>query len=115
MTTVLGRPRRAVARGRDACIRERPRVNWVTNPSAYKPTETFAVPEPRIELTSVNPQLEGEVWSSDTILRIGRLNTLEVFLDDPSISRRHAEILATDDGWVIHDLGSMNGTYLNST
>ncbi len=52
-------------------------------------------------------------WSSATQLRIGRLPDLEIVIDDVSISRRHAEFILGDEGWVLHDLGSMNGTYLN--
>ena len=34
-------------------------------------------------------------------------------LNDSSISRRHAEVVGTSDGWIVRDLGSMNGTMLN--
>jgi putative nucleotidyltransferase with HDIG domain len=56
-----------------------------------------------------------ETWSSQSLLRIGRLESLEVFLDDTSVSRRHAEIRATAHGWRLRDTGSTNGTYLNGT
>jgi HD-GYP domain-containing protein (c-di-GMP phosphodiesterase class II)/pSer/pThr/pTyr-binding forkhead associated (FHA) protein len=67
----------------------------------------------RIRLRGIGPQIEGKFWESDTQLRIGRLENLEVVLSDPSISRRHAEIVATEQGWVLRDLGSTNGTFLN--
>jgi HD-GYP domain-containing protein (c-di-GMP phosphodiesterase class II) len=52
-------------------------------------------------------------WSTTTHLRIGRLPDLEVMIDDASISRRHAELMLAEDGWVLRDFGSMNGTHLN--
>lgn len=44
---------------------------------------------------------------------IGRLPECEVFLDDVTVSRRHAEILREDDRFTIRDLGSLNGTFVN--
>src|SRR5256885_14449307 len=34
-------------------------------------------------------------------------------LSDNTVSRRHAELTPGDDGWVLRDLGSSNGTYIN--
>src|SRR6202022_429959 len=68
-----------------------------------------------IRLRGITGDMEGKTWDSDTILRAGRLATLEIVLDDSSVSRRHAEVRATDKGWRVRDLGSTNGTYLNGT
>jgi len=34
-------------------------------------------------------------------------------LSDNTVSRRHCELLPQDGGWIVQDLGSSNGTYLN--
>jgi putative nucleotidyltransferase with HDIG domain len=69
----------------------------------------------RIRLRGINGDVEGQFWESATLLRAGRLATLEIVLDDSSVSRRHAEIRATNGGWRVRDLGSTNGTFLNGT
>jgi hypothetical protein len=46
-------------------------------------------------------------------LVLGRSRACTIVLADETVSRRHAE-LALDDGcWVIRDLGSSNGTWVN--
>jgi pSer/pThr/pTyr-binding forkhead associated (FHA) protein len=67
-----------------------------------------------IRLRGVSALIQGKTWESEDLLQIGRLDDLEVVLDVPSISRCHAEVALTDQGWVVRDLGSTNGTFLNS-
>jgi hypothetical protein len=43
----------------------------------------------------------------------GRHPDSDIFLDDVTVSRRHAEFIRTGDGFVVADVGSLNGTYLN--
>lgn len=44
---------------------------------------------------------------------VGRHHGSDVVIDDPSISRRHAEITYSGDGYAVSDLGSKNGTFVN--
>ena len=43
----------------------------------------------------------------------GRHQDSDIFLDDISVSRRHATFTRTPDGIVLTDRGSLNGTYVN--
>ena len=43
----------------------------------------------------------------------GRHPKSDLFLDDITVSRRHAEFVRGDQGFVLRDAGSLNGTYLN--
>ena len=44
---------------------------------------------------------------------IGRSPDCEIFLDDVTVSRKHAVLARNSDGLHIEDLGSLNGTFLN--
>jgi hypothetical protein len=44
---------------------------------------------------------------------VGRSPDCDIFLDDVTVSRRHAVLLRRDGGFFIEDQGSLNGTYLN--
>jgi hypothetical protein len=44
---------------------------------------------------------------------IGRSPDCGIFLDDVTVSRRHAVLLRRDTGFYIEDQGSLNGTFLN--
>jgi hypothetical protein len=44
---------------------------------------------------------------------IGRSRDCDIVLGDHNVSRRHAEVRPTDEGWAVIDLGSTNGVLLN--
>jgi len=43
----------------------------------------------------------------------GRHPESDIFLDDVTVSRRHAEVRRRDGSFYVRDLGSLNGTYVN--
>ncbi len=45
---------------------------------------------------------------------VGRDTDSAVFLDDVTVSRKHAVIERHDDEWFVVDRGSLNGTYVNA-
>ena len=44
---------------------------------------------------------------------LGRHPNCDVVLDSPAVSRRHALIVRSKKGWLLQDLGSRNGTFVN--
>jgi len=54
----------------------------------------------------------GRVALADGEYVLGRDPDLELFIDSPSVSRRHARIIVTGDEATIEDLDSKNGTFV---
>ena len=56
----------------------------------------------------------GSRFALDTdVVRAGRHPESDIFLDDITVSRRHVEIQRDGEAYVVRDVGSLNGTYLN--
>jgi pSer/pThr/pTyr-binding forkhead associated (FHA) protein len=49
----------------------------------------------------------------EPLITAGRHPESDIFLDDITVSRRHAEFRQTTEGYDLTDVGSLNGTYLN--
>ena len=48
-------------------------------------------------------------------MTIGRSRECDIVIDDPNVSRRHAEVRKTIEGWMVVDLGSTNGVKVNGS
>ncbi len=58
--------------------------------------------------------LAGEVFSAvGERTTIGRSPDCDVFLDDVTVSRRHAILVHSESRFLLQDQGSLNGTFLN--
>ena len=56
----------------------------------------------------------GSRYLLDTDLStVGRHPESDIFLDDITVSRRHVEFRRQDGSFRVHDVGSLNGTYVN--
>ncbi len=47
------------------------------------------------------------------VTTVGRHPESDIFLDDITVSRRHAELRRKDERFVVRDVGALNGTYVN--
>jgi len=56
----------------------------------------------------------GETFTpQDERTSIGRSPDCGIFLDDVTVSRKHAVLVQQDGRWLVEDQGSLNGTFVN--
>ncbi len=73
-----------------------------------------ALPEGSAMLIVLSGPARGARFLLNTSLTtIGRAPENDIFLDDVTVSRKHAEISKGNNGYQVKDLGSLNGTYVN--
>ncbi len=56
---------------------------------------------------------KGQIIAVVDKIEIGRALECDLSILEPALSRKHAELELMDDGLVLRDLGSVNGTYVN--
>ncbi|WP_326826688.1 FHA domain-containing protein [Streptosporangium sp. NBC_01639] len=83
---------------------------------AAKPAKPAAKPkkgEPR-QMVVIGGPLQGTtITLSETPITIGRANDATLVVSDDYASSRHARLFPQDGQWIVEDLGSTNGTYLD--
>jgi pSer/pThr/pTyr-binding forkhead associated (FHA) protein len=57
--------------------------------------------------------LNGHRWKIRTTITVGRDADCDIMIPNRQVSRRHARIFSSDDGVLLEDLASKNGTHLN--
>jgi hypothetical protein len=55
----------------------------------------------------------GETFHPEGETTIGRSPDCGIFLDDVTVSRKHAVLVERDGGFFVEDQGSLNGTFVN--
>ncbi len=66
------------------------------------------------KLQSTSGEQSVEIATGQTIV-VGRAVTTDLPVYDPTVSRRHAELIHANDGVTVRDLGSSNGTFVNGS
>ena len=59
------------------------------------------------------PNAGSKYTLDSSVTTAGRHPESDIFLDDITVSRRHAEFRRSKKGYTVADVGSLNGTYLN--
>ena len=93
---------------------------------SFSPTEIEeetgeAAPVPQSELepgqallvVQRGPNAGSKFLVDKDVTTAGRHPESDIFLDDVTVSRRHAEFRRKNERFFVHDVGSLNGTYVN--
>ena len=82
-------------------------------PAPSRPPSRRAKKAPKKAAVVEGGNLKGKSFDLGNELVVGRAEKCHVVLDDTYVSQMHARIFAKDDSYMLEDLGSTNGTYLN--
>jgi Protein of unknown function (DUF3662)/FHA domain len=74
--------------------------------------EPLREPDPRRGTARLRVGGRTELLGSNGAV-VGRSRDADVVVDDPNVSRRHAEVRPSGGSWIVRDLGSTNGVKVN--
>ncbi len=77
------------------------------------PRSTRSLPAARCWSCSAARRAGSRFLLDTDVVAAGRHPDSEIFLDDVTVSRRHAEFRRGPGGFAVADVGSLNGTYVN--
>jgi hypothetical protein len=80
--------------------------------TAAEALDDFGVQGPTLVVRSGGGRA-GEMFHPEGETTIGRSPDCGIFLDDVTVSRKHAVLVERDGGFFIEDQGSLNGTFVN--
>jgi pSer/pThr/pTyr-binding forkhead associated (FHA) protein len=84
-----------------------------------EPGDEFPFPHDELEsgqgllLVKRGPNAGSTFLMEKDLTTCGRSTESDVFLDDVTVSRKHAEFQRRDGAFFVKDVGSLNGTYVN--
>jgi len=105
----------------DDCLEElgQPTTSFspVTAPSKESPEVSSSSQEQRAYCLLVikGPHVSERFYLDSDRMSIGRDPRAELFLNDRTVSREHAVITRLDGSFLLRDVDSLNGTYVNGT
>ena len=68
---------------------------------------------PRYALRGVSGEAFGRTYAIHGVTSVGRAPECDLRLDEAGMSRMHARLLPTEDGLLLEDIGSTNGSFIN--
>jgi len=92
---------------------ERPTSSEVRLSASDQATVDALRPGTALLLSLRGPNSGARFLLDDAEVSVGRHTSSDIFLDDVTVSRRHAVFRRTGNGYAVTDIGSLNGTYVN--
>jgi len=114
-TDLFGNAASSVASRRQARKQQRQSHPRVTQPSKPPRPQRNRTPRsaPQQLLVTAGALAGTSLGLTDQQITIGRANDATLVLNDDYASTRHARLFPQDGQWIVEDLGSTNGTYLD--
>ena len=106
-TDLLGGPASATRRGRAR------QAQNLRPPRQTRPPQRAGRGSPRFLIVTAGALKGTSLDLTQQQITLGRANDATLVLNDDYASSRHARIFPQDGQWIVEDLGSTNGTYLD--
>jgi pSer/pThr/pTyr-binding forkhead associated (FHA) protein len=90
-----------------------PDVDTEFSPEAHQGAVDALTPGSALLVVKRGPNAGSRFLLDQDVTTAGRHPDSDIFLDDVTVSRRHAEFRREGNGYTVHDVGSLNGTYVN--